>query len=115
MEISRRNGYPIDLIRRLIHKYRHPPDRQIEEDPGNAKKYRALVYVKGVSEKISRIMKELHPNIQLCFRNHRNANPFFTRLKDPIDPKENHSIICQIPCLHCLAVYIPNFPSQIIF
>ncbi len=64
------------------------------------------MYVKGVSEKISKIIRELNPTIQLCFRNHRNANPFFTRLKDPIDPMENHSIIYQIPCLHCLAVYI---------
>jgi hypothetical protein len=106
MEILGSNNYPNSLIRRLINKYKNPPE---EEEPAvevAKRKYRSLVYVKGVSEKIAKILKTTDPELQISFRNHKRTNQFFSILKDPIDPREKHNIIYQISCLHCLAVYI---------
>jgi hypothetical protein len=62
MEILKTNNYPHSLIRRLINKYRNPPE-EVEPLIDAAKiKYRSLVYVKGASEKIAKILKNVIPS-----------------------------------------------------
>jgi hypothetical protein len=99
----------VSLINRLISKFLHPPipdpGTNQEKDTNIQIKYRSLVYVKGVSEQIAKILKSMDPSLQISFRNNLNANPFFTKLKDPIDMWERDHVIYCIWC-ECGAVYI---------
>jgi hypothetical protein len=110
-EILGKNQYPSYLIRRFIHRHRNRPvdpeiPGQAEQPPKSDKKYRSVVYVKGVSDKISRIFKQTSPEFEICFRSFQMTNRFFTRLKDPIDPKKIHNIVYEIPCqIDCDEVY----------
>ncbi len=86
--ILSKNRYPCYLIRRFIHRHKHrleEPERPVisRAIPKSEKKYRSVVYIKGVSEKISKILKRenqplLHKaerpdrsqkNPQYCIRN----------------------------------------------
>jgi hypothetical protein len=110
-EILGKNQYPPYLIRRFIHRYqnRREVPEEIEEaegTPKSNKKYRSIIYIKGVSEKISKIFKKTNPELQICFRSFQKTNRFFTRLKDPIDPRKIHNIVYEIPCqIDCDEVY----------
>jgi hypothetical protein len=110
-EILGKNQYPSYLIRRFIHRHKNRTEdpgipRQAEETPKSDKKYRSVVYIKGVSDKISRIFKQTSPEFQICFRSSQRTNRFFTRLKDPIDPMKIHNIVYEISCqIDCDEVY----------
>jgi predicted GIY-YIG superfamily endonuclease len=108
ISILKTNNYPVTLINRLISKFLHPPIPVpvINHENANTQmKYRSIVYVKGLSEQIAKILKSEDPSLQISFRNNLNANPFFTKLKDPIDMWEKDHVIYCIWC-ECGAVYI---------
>jgi predicted GIY-YIG superfamily endonuclease len=108
MDVLSTNNYPTTLVKRLINKFLNPPpapDLLDQENTNTGFKYRSLVYVKGLSEQIAKIIKAEDPTIQISFRNNLNTNPFFSKLKDPMVFWDTDHIIYCIPC-ECGAVYI---------
>jgi hypothetical protein len=65
-----------------------------------------MLYIKGLSEKVSKMLKHDNDNLKIAFRNHNNNN-LFTKLKDKTVDLIKTNVIYAIPCTtnNCKAIY----------
>jgi hypothetical protein len=86
-EILSENRYPCYLIRRFIHRHKHRLNvpwylEQYLKVKWSTDQYRSVVYIKGVSEKISKMFKITNPEFQLlCYRNFQRTHRFTVEKK----------------------------------
>ena len=63
-----------------------------------------LPYVKGVSEKVSRVMKS--PNISTVMESYNTLRQQLVHPKDKRDPSNTTQVVYEIPCLNCDKTYV---------
>ena len=131
--ILSQNNYPTTIINStikhrlnyLLHKasitgplIHHPPVRVVEESShsytrtnkqkqnsaSQTQKYVSLPYVKGLSEKLSSILKPF--NVKIAPRNTNDLSHLFKSAKDPTPKLETAHVVYNIPCIDCTANYI---------
>lgn len=101
------NNYPKKTINELIAKYynrkRNNSNKDVLGETENRNSthqcYRALTYVKGISEKINHVVKACKPEVQLAYKTTKNLKNVFTRLKDKVPLNKQTNVVYKIPCL----------------
>ena len=63
-----------------------------------------LPYFQDITEIINHIITK--QNIRVYTKPFETIKQIFPNLKDPIDPKQHPEVIYEIPCLHCVGIYI---------
>ncbi|XP_062716395.1 uncharacterized protein LOC134291940 [Aedes albopictus] len=72
----------------------------------DAFKYVSLPYIPQLSQSISRCLQQEYPTVKIANRKVNTVGHLHTRVKDRIDPMQQHNVIYQIPCSDCNQVYI---------
>jgi hypothetical protein len=90
------NDYPKNLIHHLIKRYKNNTNKLDNTYNTNLLKYRSIPYVKGLSEKVSKMMKNNVENLFCTFKGKKSE--IFTKLKDKTDPLLKTNLIYSIPC-----------------
>ena len=92
------NGYPYKIIKKCfkhINETVPASNTQSTED----KKYIKMPYIKGASEKVSRILKPF--NILIGTKSTNNLRSTLSHVKDRVDDLNKNSVIYKIPCNDC--------------
>lgn len=119
-EILVSNDYPKKLISRLWNRYHNSRSRgdtvNMSNNTGdatdqlatetNAKIYRGMLYVNGVSEQIRKSIRNVAPNIEVSMRNFHSVGTLFSSLKDRLPTMLQSNVVYHIPCLDCNRDYI---------
>ena len=105
----RSNGYNMKLINQIVRKKRRnmlnpQSDTQSHQPNNDEHKYVSAPYIKGASEKMTRILKP--HKIILANKTTTTLKSKLQSLKDPVPLNETTNIIYQIPCSDCDQVYI---------
>jgi hypothetical protein len=95
-DILQNNNYPKNLIHSLIKQYKNNCNKLDNTEKENNIKYRSIPYIKGLSEKVSKIIKSEVDHIQFAFKNKKSE--LFSKLKDKTDPMLKTNLIYSIPC-----------------
>lgn len=109
LDITTKNNYPKGLVKRLIRGYKHKmKDKHgtqniINTTTTSTKKYRSIPYIKGLSEKLSKMLKMQNKDLQIAYKNNNGKN-FHTRPKDNLNHMKSH-IIYEVKC-SCNAKYV---------
>ncbi len=92
------NGYPLNFIKRALrHQNSQPPPTTNGESAPPT--WRALPYVKNVSELIAR---HLHPfNFFIYHKPTKLLRGTLVNLKDPLPTPEQRNVVYHIPCSDC--------------
>ncbi|XP_062716665.1 uncharacterized protein LOC134292023 [Aedes albopictus] len=69
-------------------------------------KYVSLPYIPQLSQRISRCLQQDYPTVRIANRKVNTVGLLHTRVKDRIDPMQQHNVIYRIPCNDCDKVYI---------
>ncbi|BHF62904.1 hypothetical protein SprV_0200589200 [Sparganum proliferum] len=93
------NGYPRNFIERS--RQSKPGQNRVTEQP---KVWRALPYIDGVSEAVSRLLRSL--GIGIAHRPESTIRHLVMRPKTPLPPGEITNVIYRIQCSSCEANYI---------
>jgi hypothetical protein len=97
-DILLRNDYPKSLINRLMSRQSvRTTQRDIVEDQQTM--FRSMTYIRGLSEKLGKIVQNENPNIKIAFKPIRSMSPIYTRLKDRDEKWVNSYVIYAIPCI----------------
>ena len=97
MDTLQSNGYPQRFLQQSI---RHSND---ERHPETRKRI-SLPYVAGISEKISRCLRQ--SNLGVCFKPFNKICDILPRPKDPIGDFEKCGVVYNIPCQDCSLSYV---------
>ncbi|XP_062705955.1 uncharacterized protein LOC134287639 [Aedes albopictus] len=101
-KILRNNNYPEDLIKRTLTDRVHLlyNTMENEEKKEESKKYVSIPYIPGLSEKVSKTLKqhEITASFKPC---DKLKNTVFTKLKDAIPPMKQTNVVYSIPCGAC--------------
>lgn len=118
MNILTKNGFPAKLIKKLFHKYNKEVERKQkfpsaipdENNETNQKKenykYRSLINIEGLTQKISKSIKQFDKCIKICPRNSKTIKNLYTRVKDSIPTRDQSNLVYSIPCADCNKKYI---------
>lgn len=107
------NGYPKSCISKLIDKF----DKNSNEvDAGVAAVarskvvpdfYRSIVYIKGLTERISGIIRKEIDNMGIGYKSLNTLdNVVFTKTKDKLSDSLKRNLIYKIPCIDCEYCYV---------
>ena len=96
------NRYP----RRFIYQSAStpPPREAIAGGSENPKATVCLPYIRGVSEQLRRVLKDLQ--IRTVMRPHQTLRQRLVHLKDPLPDMERSNMVYRIPSAECPATYI---------
>ncbi|KAK3735298.1 hypothetical protein QZH41_000232 [Actinostola sp. cb2023] len=95
------NGYP----RQFIKKFSTLPKRNRESTVDDEfKGFAILPYVKGTTEKISRVLSR--HKIRTCVKPHKTLREILSRPKDPVISEKQTGVVYTIPCGECDTSYI---------
>ena len=107
-EILKKNGYPSNCISGLFARRGSTSVGSRPERP----KFYSTPYIKGVSEKLSKILNS--SSTKLAFKNRKTIGSLFYKTKDPVPPAQHKNIVYDIQCT-CSKRYIghtQNFLSN---
>ena len=94
------NGFPA--------RFTHPFSESKTDKPASTQLtfsgFTTLPYIKGVSDKIKRIL--LETGVQVAFKLFLTIGRFLPSLKDEINHNEKSNLIYEVPCQNCPFVYI---------
>ena len=93
------NGYPPRFIRETVGQ--QEIIRRISEPPSSRV---VLPYVRGVSERISRILSKF--NVRVSHKPLKKLCNFFPSLKDPVPFESTCGIVYEVSCSDCECVYV---------
>jgi hypothetical protein len=93
-----KNGYPMTIINKIIHRKKLSRRRDEGEQES---KFKSMLYVEGLSEKIKKLVKQDAKHITLAFKARNPVKTFFTNMKDPIEPAQRSKLIYGIKCNNC--------------
>ena len=106
------NSYPASIINQCHYKINNSDNiANHQQNNQNLTKYIKTPYIKGVSEKISKILKP--HNIKLAMKPTCNIKSIVSHVKDKIEILENNSTVYKIPCASCNANYIGETSRQL--
>lgn len=106
MAILKENGYPNQLITRLLSEYNERIINGTERRSDATQcTYISMTYIPGLSEKIKRTVMGFAPDIKIAFKTPNTAQSLYTRLKDKTDLMDRSNVIYSIPC-ECGRPYI---------
>lgn len=99
-----RNNYPPPVIRKLITRCMHTRNTHTEHTENtntNTKPtiYRRVTYVRGVSEKIEKVVKAFTTGTKLAYSSYKCLRNVHSKLKDPVPKLKRSNLIYRIPCL----------------
>ena len=98
------NDYAKETVKKIKKRMEKPvTPRDIIEEPENVK-YVSIPYVRGISEKIRRILSS--QNIKCAFYSNNTLRKFLSKPKDKIPKDRQNNIVYKIPCKDCPANYI---------
>ena len=107
-------GYPnwsITKVKRQIATKKavgKPKVRQSKRDKSRG--HVVLPYIKGLSEKLSRILKD--HQVSTSYKPHTTLRRLLVHPKDKIPKEDTCDVVYQIPCLNCDEVYIGETGRQ---
>ncbi|XP_064474029.1 uncharacterized protein LOC135388396 [Ornithodoros turicata] len=99
-ELLRKRGYP----QRFIDDTRRRREDRQPKEPSTHNGTISIPYVKGVSERIRRILLPL--GIKTCFKPHMKLRHIISRPKDPTPPGSESGVVYRLCCLECNATYV---------
>lgn len=121
MDTLLKNDYPKTLINRLINSckiYRSNTDSPslslsmlIETAE---KKYRSILYVPGISEKIRKALARANNTIGIAFKCFKTLGNVFTKLKDKIPIMSQSNVVYSIPCKGCVNMQYIGTTKQLV-
>ena len=91
------NNYPKDLIKKSS-------SSSHKKNTVSFNKRVVLPYVKGCSERLSRILRK--HDVGVCFRPINKLRSIFGRQKDPVEPDQARGVVFEVPCSDCDRTYI---------
>ena len=77
------------------------------EKQEKSKNYKGIVtlpYFQDITEILNRMIKK--QNIRVYTKSFQTIKQILPNLKDLIEPKQQPGVIYEIPCLHCVGIYI---------
>jgi hypothetical protein len=96
-DILLKNDYPKSLINRLMSRQSaRMAQRDVTGDQQTI--IRSLTYIRGLSERLGKIIQDENPNIRMAFKPIRSMSPIYSRLKDIDEKWVNSYVIYAIPC-----------------
>ena len=106
INVLKDNGYPLEFIRSCENKRRRQNKKLSSQNNENVTQNIAgpsnhivIPYIKGVSEKISRILQR--ENIRVSFQPVRTLQQEFPKPKDKLDSNNTRNIVYRINCSAC--------------
>lgn len=99
------NGYPMNLISKWIMLRVNGDVNRTSIDLNN-KRFHSVIYVRGLSEEISKLFSKQAPNICVAHKNYKTVRDLFTHKKDKIEDKYHSNIVYNIQCDECNKCYI---------
>ncbi|GAB0087174.1 uncharacterized protein DMENIID0001_014530 [Sergentomyia squamirostris] len=100
------NEFPPRIIRRLTQSRTVEQGMREETPKEDPKVFRSIAYIPGMSERMGKIVRQMTPDVQVCFRPINQVRRVFTKLKDPIPMELRSRVVYEIPCKDCNKVYI---------
>ena len=100
-KVFKQNGYPNGVIQRALHR----PNRlepRAEENTESKKLF--LPYVKGVSERIEKVCRQL--NIKTVFKSNGTLRQTLMRVKNKRPEELRRGVVYEVPCQDCGRSYI---------
>jgi hypothetical protein len=93
-----KNNYPKTLIHNLIKQYqqREINTSDTQTNTNTQIKYRAIPYVKSLSERVSKMINAYDKNIKVMFKN--NYDNIYSKLKDKDHKELKTHVVYSIPC-----------------
>lgn len=108
-----KNNYPKNLINNLITSVKNklcnpsPTSRDATTNDDEQNYYSSITYVRGLSEKISKLLKTKCPETTISYKSRNTVGlKCFTKLKDQTPLQEKSSVVYKIECKDCDKVYI---------
>ena len=101
------NGYPPCLILKGLHQQnRHPPQPSQDDTTSQEERPKLLYlpYVKGISEHIQRVCRQM--NVRAVFRSRGTLRESLMRVKIPRPPLLKKGVVYKVPCMDCNSTYI---------
>lgn len=95
------NGYPEEVVTRTIQRFR--PNQPPVNDAGERKKYLSIPYIKGLSERISKVLAP--HDIIVAHKSQPTLKQLLCHLKDKLPPGSRKGAIYKITC-NCGKSYI---------
>ena len=104
------NNYPTSIIKKWITDEK----RRLEMPSINESslissdiQYKALTYVKGLSERLEKTIRQNCPNTRIAFRSRNTCNQqLFSKLKDKVPKYEKCNVVYKIDCKDCEKCYV---------
>uniref|UniRef100_A0A1B0GHU6 Putative reverse transcriptase n=1 Tax=Lutzomyia longipalpis TaxID=7200 RepID=A0A1B0GHU6_LUTLO len=96
-----KNKYPRHIIGKLLEKHNSKGVSERGDSSFNTiveTKYCSMTYIKGLSENISKTIRNRSDDITICFRTHNSVGNFFTNMKDKIPVLDRSNVIYRVPC-----------------
>ena len=105
METPRHNNYPNWFLKQTInHMIISKTNSRVTSNCQEKKGTVIPLYVSGLSEKITRILKSF--DVQVCTKPLKTIKDILLSTKDRIEPTRRQGAIYQISCQDCSALYI---------
>jgi hypothetical protein len=111
MNHLKNNNYPPSLIKILIRRFKNKKRMNLEDRTNNdvienSKYYRSIPYIKNLSEKVAKFLKNNKKDLHLTYSNKKCD--LYSRLKDKTDIKQLKNVIYSIKCedRNCKKEYI---------
>jgi hypothetical protein len=97
-EILLKNDYPKTITNTLLKRYENNRNKTQETLPNNVTTYRSIPYIKNLSEKVAKMIKNTNQELTIAFKN-KPMNGIFTRLKDQTTQLKKTNVIYSVPCI----------------
>lgn len=98
------NGYPVNRINKIKRQTIKPRTDQNQTSNNNDIKFISAPYIKGVSERASRILRK--HNIKLAHKPTNTLKTNLCKMKDARSSEEKAGVIYKMPCRDCEVCYI---------
>ena len=110
-DILKDNGYPRNFVSNVKENLQQRPQNLLSDQLNPRKKYISTPYIKGTSERVSRLMKPY--NIQLSNKPTNTIRSQLCKLKDRRNVTEKTNVVYEISCRDCDQVYIGQTSRQL--
>lgn len=98
LEMLGNNGYPRNLVNTVLNKYCERRNSVENVDSREASRYVSMMYIKGISEHASKLVRANTNDLKIAFKSRFNVGLFFDKLKDRIPTELMANVIYQVFC-----------------